>query len=149
MTCSDARAAMLAAERSALRGDDDSLLAQHVRECAGCRALAMSIDRDTSLLASTVALRGVTEDDQSIARRRNRVAFAMIALPMAATIVVALLLRMRGDGVGRANRELPVADGRIAMNVVSVDVAPGQTAAVIRTKDPKVTIVWISTGGTQ
>jgi hypothetical protein len=139
---------MLVADRAVLRGHGDSELARHLRECDACRAIARGIEQDTALLASMVP----ADVDRSTAtaprRRRTWTALAIGTLPIAANIVIAVLFQQRSNTVA------PVIDTtspneRIAMRSVSVNVAPGQTATVIRTQDPKVTIVWISPGGTQ
>jgi hypothetical protein len=139
---------MLVANRSSLRGDDESDLAHHVRECSECRALAQGIESDTALLASTLPADTTTARVAAVAdRRRAWSALVIASLPVAATIVFMVLRRSEG----RADRQVAnvrTGAGRVAMNTVSVDVARGQTATVIRTKDPTVTIVWISPGGT-
>ena len=150
MTCSDARAAMLVAERSELRGSGDSSLARHLGECEPCRRRAAAIENDTAMLAAALAARGSARAGaKSVARQRARRAILVTALPIAATIALAAVLQRR-DGLVDRNLGIDVsAKDRIATNIVSVDVERGQTATVIRTKDPKVTIVWISPGGTQ
>jgi anti-sigma factor RsiW len=153
MRCSDTRAAMLVADRPNLRGADGSELARHLRECDACRSLAAGIERDTTLLASALATRGSASHVALPAPRHwpgTRAAILVGALPIAATIVLAVLLQRQGRDAGdAARREVLVVHDRIASNVVSVDVGRGQRATVIRTKDPKVTIVWISPGDTQ
>ncbi len=148
MTCSDARAAMRVADRRALRGADDSDLAGHLRACDACRSLAAGIESDTALLASALAARGSVDAERVIAPPRlgtRTAAILFAALPVAATIVLGVLLHRQGTPRG-APREVRDV---IASNMVSVDVERGQTTTVIRTKDPTVTIVWISPGGTQ
>jgi hypothetical protein len=148
MTCTDARAAMLVAERSELRGSGDSSLARHLGECESCRRLAAAIENETAMLAATLASRGGTRvAAKSVAGQRARLAVLVTALPIAATIALAAVLQRR-DGVIDRNQGVSTQE-RIATNIVSVDVERGQTATVIRTRDPKVTIVWISPGGTQ
>jgi hypothetical protein len=141
---------MLVAERSELRGSGDSSLARHLGECESCRGLAAAIENDTAMLAATLAARGgAPVGAKSVAGQRARLAILVTALPIAATIALAAVLQRR-DGVIDRNQGIGVsAQERITSNIVSVDVERGQTATVIRTKDPKVTIVWISPGGTQ
>jgi hypothetical protein len=140
---------MLVADRSELRGEGESDLARHLRECNGCRRLAAGIESDTALLASIVQRSDSTADVVAIPRgRRVWNAILVAALPIAATIVIGVQLQRRQQNVTPPTRDV-VAPEQIAINSVSVDVEPGQTATVIRTRDPKVTIVWISPGGTQ
>ena len=149
MTCSDARAAMLMAERSAVRGNDDSELAQHIRQCESCRRLAAMIENETVFLAAAVSSRrAVPADSPSRTRQTTRNAILVTVLPIAATIAIAARLLRRDEAATRDQATASETD-RMAMNAVTVDVERGQTAAVIRTQDPNVTIVWISPGGTQ
>ena len=148
MRCTEARTKMLVADRAVLRGNGNSDLARHLPECDACRAIARGIERDTALLASTVPADGDLSTAPAPRRRRTWTAVGIGALPIAATIVIAVLFQQRSNSVA------PVVDTtlpneRIATRSVSVNVEPGQTATVIRTQDPKVTIVWISPGGTQ
>ena len=150
MTCSDARAAMLVAERSELRVSGASSLTRHLAECESCRRLAAAIENDTATLAATLAARdGTRVGAKSVTGQRARLAILVTALPIAATIALAAVLHRRDGAVDRHHGIITSAKDRIATNIVSVDVERGQTATVIRTKDPKVTIVWISPGGTQ
>ena len=150
MTCSDARDAMLIAERSALRGDDDSGLSQHIQECLSCRRLAAMIESETAVLAAAVGPReAANQDSRSRNRQRTRNAILVTVLPIAATIAMAAVLQRRGEADNHVQATPLSANERLGMNAVSVDVERGQTATVIRTKDPNVTIVWISPGGTQ
>ena len=68
---------------------------------------------------------------------------ALAALPMAAVLVAAVTVMTK-----RANQAtvatLPRADR--PASVVSVDVRVGQQATVIKTSDPKTTLIWISSG---
>ena len=150
MTCTDARATMLIAERSALRGSGDSELAQHIQHCESCRRLAAMIENETALLAATVTSRRVEyADSRSWTLQRTRNAILVTVLPIAATIAMAAVLLHRAQADNRVQATARSEKDRMAMNAVTVDVERGQTAAVIRTQDPKVTIVWISPGGTQ
>jgi hypothetical protein len=140
---------MLMAERSAVRGNDDSELAQHIRQCESCRRLAAMIENETVFLAAAVSSRrAVPADSRSRTRQTTRNAILVTVLPIAATIAIAARLLRRDEAATRDQATASETD-RMAMNAVTVDVERGQTAAVIRTQDPKVTIVWISPGGTQ
>jgi hypothetical protein len=140
---------MLIAERSALRGDDDSGLSQHLQECLSCRRLAAMIENETAVLAAAVRREPAKQDSRALTRQRTRNAILVTVLPIAATIAMAAVLQHRGDADNHVQATPLSANERLGMNAVSVDVERGQTATVIRTKDPNVTIVWISPGGTQ
>jgi hypothetical protein len=150
MTCSNAREEMLVAERSTLRGTGESDLARHIGECESCRRLAAAIEHETASLAAAIALRDpATADVRSMGRHRTRNAILVTALPIAATIAMAAVLLHRDEAGSRVHAPARSEKDRMVMNAVTVDVERGQTATVIRTQDPKVTIVWISPGGTQ
>jgi hypothetical protein len=131
MNCIEAREAMLDAEPAELRGESESPLAAHVRDCPTCHALARALARDTAVLSSRVRVRS---------RRRT---LSITLLPVAAALVATVTVRAnRGDQPSVAVRSHADAPAKI----VSVDVGVGQQATVIKTADPKTTLVWISSG---
>ncbi len=131
MNCTEARDAMLDAEPSDLHTTTESPLALHLRECRACWTLAEALASDTDLLSSRVR-----------ARSRHRT-LMLAALPVAAVLVAAVTLATsRGEKPTVAVRQ---SNDRPA-NVVSVDVGVGQRATVIKTADPKTTLIWISSG---
>jgi hypothetical protein len=136
MNCSQARDEMLVAELAALRGS--GALGVHLESCASCRRLANAILGDSERLAGVIG-----------SRRPRRVTGKRIALaaavPIAAGIIVAFAVTAKRPDVVPIARTstLPVAKH------VSLTVAPGQTAAVLKTADPTVTVIWLSPGGGQ
>jgi hypothetical protein len=131
MNCTQAREAMLVAEPAELHAEGESTLAAHLRECDACRSLARELAGDLDRLSSRIR-----------ARSRRR-ALVLAALPVAAVLVATVTIMTK-----RAEQS-PIAAharGERPANVVSVDVAVGQQATVIRTADPKTTLVWISSG---
>jgi len=133
MNCIEARQAMRVAEPAEFRaqGAGGSELAAHLGECQACRSLAHALARDLDRLSSRIRARS---------RRRT---LMLAALPVAAVLVAAV-------AVVRNRVERPTAawlphNDRPA-SVVSVDVGVGQQATVIKTADPKTTLVWISSG---
>jgi hypothetical protein len=136
--CTEAREAMLVADLGELRGEGETLLAAHLSGCAACRTIASAIADDTARVAALWAVR------QRAATRRLGRRFALLAsLPIAAAAVIAVGLIARHDTqVAPPARvaSLPV------VRHVSLDVAPGQRATVIKTADPAVTVIWLSSG---
>jgi hypothetical protein len=135
MTCPDARDAMLTAELAELHGAGEGELASHLRSCAACAELARSVARDLDALGGLVTTRS---------RRGAR--WLLLALPAAAAAVVA--------GVAALGHKPPppapaptIARARPQPPVVSVQVARGTQATVFTTKDPRVTVVWLSNEG--
>lgn len=133
MTCNEARQAMMTAEPRELLGGDPGALALHISDCPACAETARMLSSTLSPLAERVNRRG---------RRR---AAMVVGIPAAAAAVVVgvVIARPNGDGGRVAARAL------IPANVVSVDVKAGQHATVLKTSDPTVTVVWISSGGSE
>jgi hypothetical protein len=136
MTCAEARNAIEVAELSELRVKDGSPLAEHLGTCGECRALADVVLRGTAKLSIASARR----DGAHRARVRRVTAWSSVAA--AATIVAAVAVNRREPSAQSTPRasSLPVA------RQVSLEVARGQQAAVLKTSDPKVTVIWLSTG---
>jgi hypothetical protein len=135
MNCSKAREEMLVAELGDLKGG--GALGDHLERCASCRHLAAAIFDDSQRLSDVVVA------------RRPRVSHARVAiaaaLPIAAGLVVAVLMNAKRPDITPPTRTSPLP---IAKHV-SLTVAPGQTAAVLKTADPTVTVIWLSPGGGQ
>jgi|ERR1043166_8290614 predicted anti-sigma-YlaC factor YlaD len=143
MTCTEARRAMRTADRLALRGEDDSAVAEHVRSCRDCQHVALEVEAGTELLAELVMSRGDAPVVALAERRPNvRRAAALALIPVAAAIAGVLVLRREAAPPVDTTRAAPRSS-------VSVEVAPGQTAAVLKTKDPNVTIVWLTRGASE
>ena len=126
MNCVEAREAMLIAEPAALRGDGNTPLAAHIASCGACGRIAVGFRADLRQLST------------SIAKRSSRRIALFTALPAAAAIlIVATIVVRRGPAVR------PALTAQRPARVVSVDVAPGQRAAVLKTADSSVTVVWL------
>ncbi|HEX7051979.1 MAG TPA: hypothetical protein VF188_17355 [Longimicrobiales bacterium] len=159
MNCNDARERLLEAEPAELAGRGESELAAHLRTCARCAGAAARLLEGQALLdARLAAFRPRASVDQllerlplaagrveaavagasgrtSPSRRRLR---AAAAVPLAAAAVVAILVFRREP----PPRPLPVAEPS-AGTVPAVRVPAGRDAAIFRTANPKITIVWI------
>lgn len=137
MTCTEARDAIEVADLPELRASDDAPLAEHLRECAECRRLADVVLQGTANLTAGTVRRA--RGHRSRARRIT----AWSSAAAAATIVGALVVN-RSDAPNRSEH------GRVASlpaaRHVSLDVARGQQATVLKTSDPKVTVIWLSSG---
>lgn len=134
MTCLQAREALVVADLLDLASANDEIAA-HLRECADCRASVNAITAQTAALASAVRARA--------RRRRSRRLLLVATAPIAAALVLAISLQHRRERVAPEVRtsSLPVAHS------ISVTVAPGQSAAVLRTADTTVTVVWFTGAG--
>jgi len=133
MTCEDAHEAMMTAEPEELLGRGSGALAAHIAGCTACARRAKVLRSVLSPLAAAVN------------RRRRRRAALVIGIPAAAAAAVLGVFVAQPDG-----DDVIVAKGAaIPANVVWVDVKAGQHATVLKTSDPKVTVVWISPGGSE
>jgi predicted anti-sigma-YlaC factor YlaD len=133
MTCPEARELLLEAEVAELRGEGTSALVLHLAECAECRRAAQH------LLEMNRRLNAALESAP-----RTRVPAPGLrplywGLAAAATVALVVAVRAR-QGVGR--REPPAAVAATPEPVLEVSAGTGRTAAVFRTADPKITVVW-------
>ncbi len=129
MNCTEAREAMLVAEPAEFRAEGGSELAAHVGECEACRSLARALAGDLDRLSSRI---------RSRSRRRT---LMLAALPIAAVLVATVTVMTK-----RADQPTVALQPRTdrPASVVSIEVGVGQQATVIKTADPKTTLVWIS-----
>ena len=138
MNCKEARHAMLVAEPAELRGETETALAAHIADCADCRRAS-----------STIAEGTAHSDSRSLGVRRIHGDVCH------AGRLVWCLCRRGGRRVRDRERAcffrraeaprvslapLPVA------RTVSLEVGRGQQATVLKTADPKVTVIWLSSG---
>jgi hypothetical protein len=140
MNCHEARDAMLVADLKDLRAGSPAL-GDHLETCPRCRGLAKGIAGDTALLGAQLERR-----THPVRRRINARRVAVLAsLPIAAAIVGAVALNVSR----RPEPVVPSPSAKPVIREVSLTVAPGQSAAVIKTPDPTVTVIWLNQGGGQ
>jgi hypothetical protein len=103
----------------------------HVGECEACRSLARALAGDLDRLSWRIRARS----------RRRTVMLA--ALPIAAVVVATITVVTK-----RADQPAVAVQPRTdrPASVVSIEVGVGQQATVIKTADPRTTLVWISSG---
>jgi hypothetical protein len=138
MNCAEARAELLVADATEIVGGPATPLAMHLESCVDCRDAASMIVRGTRGLAVAVAGRAPVQ-----ARTAPRVALLLSAIPIAAAVVLAVALQVRSSSNSQPRvrmASLPVA------RHVSLEVSRGQRATVLKTADPKVTVIWLSSG---
>jgi hypothetical protein len=143
MNCREAREALLVADIAELRGDIETPIAAHLRACAECQRLASLVVRGTSELRNAA----INRDAARAARAPRRLAvrrFALAAtLPIAAALLLAVVMNQRGE---RPDRPRPPVGSLPVARQVSLEVARGQRATMLKTADPKVTVIWLSSG---
>ena len=152
MTCRDALDRMMEAEPAALEGapSADAALAEHLRECGRCRAVARALSAELGALdagLSGLAKPGVRPVEQL----RSRVALpgtqALRWIPLAAAAALAAVLLLGPPGPpppGDPGVAGP-ANGSEASRptTVAVTIPADRGAAVMSTRNPKITVVWL------
>ena len=142
MKCSDAYDEMLIAGLDELRGRGTSPLARHLSECAVCRSSAEAI------LVGTMAVRPLLDAQRDVAKRRRLQRVVVAAgVPVAAAMAWVAFSTIRRPGTTPSPPAVAEhSAGAAPARQVSVDVRPGQNAVVMKTTDPRVTVVWLSPG---
>jgi hypothetical protein len=145
MTCSEFRAAAMTADLAALRGEGGGTLQQHLDECADCRRLALMIEHRTTRLAAMLLARRQSPAPSHPSHASRRRLASLTLLPVAA-VLLGVWLVARPD-----QQATPTRDPGTITTASGVSVVPsnGQKAVVIPSADPKVTIIWLSAGGTE
>lgn len=146
MTCHAAETLMLTAETAELRGNRESELSRHLRECARCRTRASRILAAQSELAEALRLhpdaRSVPRTWIATAARRRILATRLRRLaPLAAAAALAGLLlirRTRNETVLFVPAEIPVR------HEVVVTAPPGRSVAVLQgaSKTNDIIVIW-------
>lgn len=148
MTCADARKAILEADVPALRGEDNSPLALHLRGCQGCRRVAEAVLHGEGLLANELTRAVPPLDlDRILAtfpapgRKRRpwyRRPLILPLAPLAAAAGLAAILLTREPSLPGPDYSPPAPS--FGPDVV---VPEGRTAAVMSTSNPDITVVWL------
>ena len=155
MNCADAREQLLEADPAELRGEGETELSLHVRECAACGAVAARLVAATLELNRTLeAVQPGVPVDAALRelrgrlrreRRRHRRLAGTIAVAAAATLAGLVLLR-NGQPVVETDRQPSV----VASPGLEVEAPPGNTVAVFEVADrPDIVIVWLFEMGEQ
>lgn len=152
MTCQDALDRMMEADPAALAGGPttDATLAEHLRECGRCRAVAAALSRELAALDAglgDLASWPTTAEEMQPRAAPAPVprAWRWIPLAAAAALAALLLLARPGSpppGSRAATGEAPVA-GESRPTTVAVTLPADRGAAVMSTRNPKITVVWL------
>ncbi|HEY6158403.1 MAG TPA: hypothetical protein VIV88_13170 [Gemmatimonadales bacterium] len=147
MRCADARERMLEADRNDLAGATDSDLSRHLRGCAGCRAAAdriLEVERELGRALAAAAPRRAANDAVLTATRRGvRRRWIWRSAPLAAAALLAAVLLGRHRPV---ERSWPSTQRPFAPADIAVEAPLGGSAAVFRTDNPDVVIIWFFRG---
>jgi hypothetical protein len=150
MTCAQALDRMLEADPAELQADAPGALAGHLRGCAPCRSaadriLAAQADLASGLAALTAA--GVRADARvppiGSAPSAVRRWALRAALPLAAAASLLLVLRPSSSPAESSQVAAAAIQRDMMHEEALVEPGPGQSAAVMATRDPRVTVVWL------
>jgi predicted anti-sigma-YlaC factor YlaD len=151
MNCTEARGLLLEAELAELRGEGESEVARHVRECTRCRAMAQEIVEQEGALAQALAgVRPQVSADTAAAEtaaakvlslrpRWKRRWAAIIPAALAATVAGILLT---SNGTPPAVVPSTTEDAAVAA-VPVVDATSSDTYVVFNTDNPDIVVVWL------
>ncbi len=156
MKCTDARGAILDADPAILQGLGDDPLATHIRACPSCARRAQAILREEAALSGALLratrppdldriLREVAEPGRHLEAGRRRwlmtgggKRWGTALFPLAAAAVLAFLFLGRQPTLpGTPYRPSPPPAG------LDVQAPPETNVAVLETKDPNITVLWL------
>ncbi|MBW3553506.1 MAG: hypothetical protein KY466_08350 [Gemmatimonadetes bacterium] len=151
MTCRDALERMMEAEPAVLEGaaSADAALAEHLRGCGRCRAVADVLARELAALdAGLGELASPGADPREQLRPRFAVSGTRVWkwIPLAAAALAAVLLLGRSGpppGGGPGPAELTAEDREPRATTLAVTLPENRGAAVMSTRNPKITVVWL------
>jgi hypothetical protein len=137
-TCEAMRDNLLVAELAELRGEGDSRVAEHVRTCAACRALAANILEQQGYMATSLATLRASAQPTIVPIKHKSARAVWWSVPLAAAAILTLLL-VRPD-----SDELPNVDALTRLMFRSTPVitpSAGRQAVVLEKNE--MTIVWL------
>jgi hypothetical protein len=141
--CATATDLLLEAEPAELRGEGETALAAHVRECASCRGQAeLLLGAQARLAHALDTITALHTTPRSKHRPATRRWLPRVLLPVAAAAAAVIVVVSRPGQ--RADQPLPpllVLPARVA-EVPVVNASTDRNVAVMRTSDPKITVVW-------
>jgi hypothetical protein len=155
MTCIEAREALLEADIEELRDGTSEPLAAHLASCAECTHAAQTIIAEMDVLRAALDTLGGTADAAlstshtespvvipiARARSRRRTSFIAAAAGLACMAIGAVALQR--EIARRAGDSYPLHLPQAAATAgPAVNAAGGGAVAVIRTSNPKITVVW-------
>lgn len=168
--CVPFRERMLEADPEELRGEGDGPLARHLRACPACARVASVLLEETGRLDAFLAAAPALDVEAVLAKagiesgrgpgtagassprssgprfapRMRRFPTRRLWIPVAAAAALALLL-FRSSTVHVPPTSVAAAVHAPAPPVV--EPTAGQDAAIIKTDDPEITVVWLFTTG--
>jgi len=140
VNCAEAYEAILEAEPAALRGEGDGDLARHLAACASCRERAGRVLAGLDALDRALAAAGAPAGAPRVLPLRPALPMRLAPWGLAAAAALAgvLLLRYPDQPPRPAVAAAALPDVGIEVDLS----ASTRPAAVIRTADPNITVVW-------
>ena len=148
VNCDTALEQMLVSEVEDLTGESGTELAAHIVACARCQAVASEIVEGQRRLADSLRAMesGRTVDTvldevrAQVTRRRRRTRAFRVLVPLAAAAALALLVTT--DRSGTVPSSVAVPESATAVPRTMVRLPPTTNAMVLKTDNPKITVVW-------
>lgn len=143
MNCPECRDRLLEADAATLRGEGDAAVAEHLRACASCEAIAgMLLDEEARLREALAGLTPVPPIEaaakaavrESLRRGRRRRLAALVPLAAAAGLVT-VLLTGKGD--------LPPDLARPPSAPPPLVETSNQNVVVYQTDNPDIVVIWL------
>ena len=148
VNCEMALDQMLESDVEDLTGESGTELAAHIVACERCQAVASEIVEGQRRLADSLrAMEAVRTVDvvldevrsQATRRRRRARAFGVL-VPLAAAAALALLVT--SDPSGTVPSDAVIPEIAIAVPPTLVRLPPATNAILLKTDNPKITVVW-------
>jgi hypothetical protein len=147
MSCTDARAALLEADPVELRGEAETAVSLHLRECAACRAAADAIlatEAAAGRWIETRAPRRGVADALARGRSAGRRRRWRWAAPVAAAAGIAALVFLTRPAAGPPSaRPAGATAAASAPGGVAARAPAGRNVAVFATADPEIVVIWL------
>ena len=143
MTCDSMRERILGADLAELRGETDTPLAKHLRECDACRSVADKIVQAEAELGVALDTMATGVRTRHTTAPRRRLGHWAVLVPLAAAAGLAAIMVGRGT-------EAPTIAALPALQIVALPVVEStddQNVAIFTTDDPNIVVVWFL-GGT-
>jgi hypothetical protein len=162
MNCEVARQALLEADPDALAASGNGELVDHLRTCPKCARVAVLLNESHTQLAAhldgdmvdppaalvdEVLQRSRAPSEMEKERRDRLVSLGRRALaPLLAAAAIAGLLLWSNEPLPNP-RPVATADETAAAATPRIEAPAGKSVAVIQTKNPSITVVWLFSGG--
>ena len=143
MTCATMRERILEADLAELRGETETPLAQHLRECHACSRIAEKIVQAEAKLGVALDTMSTGVRTRRTTAPRRRLGHWAVLVPLAAAAGLAAIMLGRGADTVTEPTLPALQVGALPV----VEPADDQDVAIFNTDDPNIVVVWFL-GGT-